>query len=31
MYSSTNTATAYADGLAFTAFDNDLFNIEYRD
>ena len=31
MYSNTNTATSYADGLAFTAFDNDLFNIEYRD
>ena len=31
MYSSTDTATSYADGLAFTAFDNDLFNIEYRD
>ena len=31
MHSSTNTATAYADGLVFTAFDNDLFNIEYRD
>ena len=31
MYSNNNTATEYADGLAFTAFDNDLFNIEYRD
>lgn len=31
MHSSVNTATDYADGLAFTAFDNDLFNIEYRD
>ena len=31
MYSSTDTATTYADGLAFTAFDNDFFSIEYRD
>ena len=31
MYSNTNTATSYTDGLGFTAFDNDLFNIEYRD
>lgn len=31
MYSDRDTSTTYADGLAFTAFDNDLFNIEYRD
>ena len=31
MYSSSNTSTSYPDGLTFTAFDNDLFNIEYRD
>lgn len=31
MYSDTNTATSYADGLTFTTFDNDLFSIEYRD
>lgn len=31
MYSNANTATSYADGLAFTAFDNDLFSIAYRD
>ena len=31
MYSSTNTSTSYPDGLTFTAFDNDLFSIEYRD